>query len=438
MNAALPAQSFDWRLEWRWLLALSFLLLLPAKNLWNVPIVVVAVLGFTQLVRGQISFRGEAGGPNRIIAAVFAAIWLPMLLSLPSAVAFDHSATVTAEYVRFFFFGLGIMWLLSDPRCRRRLTIAVFVVAAFWTVDALFQALAGFNFLGYDLNPRRLQGIFYPRYRLGVASACLAPIWFEGWRLIAARTENRLIIPLALLAALALPAVVLLSGSRSAWLMLGAAISLYSIWLVFLAHRAGRIKITIVVIGLMVGAIVATAASDEGFRSRFAVSSEIFSGDFKSADKATAHRLSIWKPAVAMFSENPATGIGPRGYRYAFGQYAEADNFWRLRKERGATHPHLQWLEIAAEAGLVGVIGLIIILFLIARLSLLYLRESNSVALMWTLSLALVWLPTNVHSAMYAGYWASTGWWTVSIAAVFLLARKPRTTTGDHCNSTLN
>ncbi|MGB0751294.1 MAG: hypothetical protein ACPGQI_05015, partial [Gammaproteobacteria bacterium] len=93
MNAALPAQSFDWRLEWRWLLALSFLLLLPTKNLWNVPIVVVAVLGFTQLVRGQISFRGEAGGPNRIIAAVFAAIWLPMLLSLPSAVAFDHSAT---------------------------------------------------------------------------------------------------------------------------------------------------------------------------------------------------------------------------------------------------------------------------------------------------------------------------------------------------------
>ena len=85
-----------------------------------------------------------------------------------------------------------------------------------------------------------------------------------------------------------------------------------------------------------------------------------------------------------------------------------------------------------------GVVGLIIILFLIARLSLLYLRESNSIALMWTLSLALVWLPTNVHSAMYAGYWASTGWWTVSIAAVFLLARKPRTTTGDHCNSTLN
>ena len=142
MNSSLPAQSFDWRLEWRWLLALSFLLLLPTKNLWNVPIVVIAVLGFTQACADKSLFVAKRG-PNRIIAAVFAAVWLPMLLSLPSAVAFDHSATVTAECVRLW---AGIIWLLSDPRCRRRLTIAVFVVAAFWTVDALFQALAGFNF----------------------------------------------------------------------------------------------------------------------------------------------------------------------------------------------------------------------------------------------------------------------------------------------------
>ena len=136
---------------------------------------------------------------------MFAALWLPMLFSLPTAVALDHSASTTAQYARFFFFGLGMIWLLSDPRCRRRLTIATCVVAAAWTVDALFQALVGFNFLGYELNPLRLQGIFHPRLRLGVASACLVPLWFEGWRLIAVRTEHRLVIPLAFLAALALP-----------------------------------------------------------------------------------------------------------------------------------------------------------------------------------------------------------------------------------------
>ena len=438
MNSSLPAQSFDWRLEWRWLLALSFLLLLPTKNLWSISVLVIAVLGLIQLVRGHIPFRGDEGRPNRTVALMFAALWLPMLFSLPTAVALDHSASTTAQYARFFFFGLGMIWLLSDPRCRRRLTIATCVVAAAWTVDALFQALVGFNFLGYELNPLRLQGIFHPRLRLGVASACLVPLWFEGWRLIAVRTEHRLVIPLAFLAALALPAVVLLSGSRSAWLMLGAAIALYSAWLVFLAYRAGRIRITVVVIGLMMGAVVATAVSNEGFRSRFAVSLELFSGDFERADKATAYRLSIWKPALAMFSENPIAGIGPRGYRHAFEQYSEADNFWLLREERGATHPHHQWLEIASETGIVGIVGLLIILFTIARLCLLYLRENDSVALMWALSLALVWLPTNVHSAMYGSYWASTGWWTVSIAAVFLLPRKPGTTTGDHSHRTFN
>ena len=279
------AQSFDWRLEWRWLLALSFLLLLPTKNLWNISVLVIAVLGlfnsYADTSHSEVTRVGPTG-PLRSCSphsGCLCCFLCPVLWRLTTA--------RPQLSTRFFFFGLGIMWLLSDPRCRRRLTIAVFVVAAFWTVDALFQALAGFNFFGYALNPRRLQGIFYPRYRLGFASACLAPIWFEGWRLIAARTENRLIIPLALLAALALPAVVLLSGSRSAWLMLGAASSLYSVWLVLLAHRAGRIKITVVVIGLMVGAVVATAVSDEGFRSRFGVSLELFSGDFEHADKAT-------------------------------------------------------------------------------------------------------------------------------------------------------
>ena len=106
MNSSLPAQSFDWRLEWRWLLALSFLLLLPTKNLWSISVLVIAVLGLLQLVRGHIPFRGDEGRPNRTVALMFAALWLPMLFSLPTAVALDHSASTTPNTRDSFSLGL--------------------------------------------------------------------------------------------------------------------------------------------------------------------------------------------------------------------------------------------------------------------------------------------------------------------------------------------
>jgi O-antigen ligase len=415
---AIPSEHniFDWRTDWQWLLALAFLVLLTSNTLWHGPILIIMAIGVAQLLRGRIVMRGPDGAGNRLHLLLFGLFWIPMVLSLMSAVQFDHSAGTTMKYVRFVGFGFGMLFLLADSRARQRLSWAVFAIVALWCADALWQAASGSNVLGYPRNPWRLQGVFYPRFRLGVVLALFSPLWFECFRLLAHRYGAWWQVGLFAVLALVLPTVILLTGSRSAWLMLLGGGVLYALWLWVLAHRRSRGAVVALVVGGILALALAAATTNDGFRTRVGATLNVFSADFEQADEATAYRLSIWKPAVAMVEANPLTGIGPRGYRYAFSQYAKDDNFWLKREERGATHPHAQWLEVATETGGVGFAGLVCVFALMIAAGRRALRQDDSFGLMWTFAILLALWPTNVHSAVYSGFWSSIIWWCAAIA----------------------
>ena len=58
-----------------------------------------------------------------------------------------------------------------------------------------------------------------------------------------------------------------------------------------------------------------------------------------------------------MFQENPLLGIGPRGFRHVYEQYAGPDDHWLQNGHRGQTHPHSNIVEVLVETGLLGLTG---------------------------------------------------------------------------------
>ena len=103
--------------HWQWWLLLSFVLLLPTKNLCNLPIALMALAGLVMLVRGHPNL------PERqqlwLLFVLFGCIWLPMVISLPDATSLSHSAATTGKFLRFPFMGVFVLVALRDRRTRR-------------------------------------------------------------------------------------------------------------------------------------------------------------------------------------------------------------------------------------------------------------------------------------------------------------------------------
>lgn len=92
----------------------------------------------------------------------------------------------------------------------------------FWTIDALIQYFVGFDLIGRETYPGRLNGIFgTDQVKLGPVIALLMPVVMIG--LIQINSLVRWILILAMIA------VIILSGTRSAWLMM--IFVLFAYWL---------------------------------------------------------------------------------------------------------------------------------------------------------------------------------------------------------------
>jgi O-antigen ligase len=115
-----------------------------------------------------------------------------------------------------------------------------------------------------------------------------------------------------------------------------------------------------------------------------------------------------------MFVANPINGIGTRGYRHVYAEYAEADDYWIVGGRRGQNHPHLQLLEIGVETGLIGLIGFLCIYLFFVRE---FFQEARfSMKALWVLALLVAWFPLNTHLAFYGSYWSSFAWLLIPMA----------------------
>jgi len=174
------------------------------------------------------------------------------------------------------------------------------------------------------------------------------------------------ILPVAALGIMTL--AMLMSWSRGAWVGLAAAL------LVVTAARSRTALVTTVVIGLVVAyfllaggahylppALVQRVADFLPFvGTPYPVLGvggvDIASVEVNDANWAVIERMAHWQAAAGMFSDHPWLGVGIGNYPVAYPQYAVG----RWRDPLG--HAHNYYLNIAAEAGIIG-LGTYLLLF---------------------------------------------------------------------------
>ena len=385
--------------------------LFTSTTLFVYPLLTMALLGISGLFKNPGSI---ARIKKSAIVPLFLAIWLPMLLSLPDAYNKEAALEKTLLYFLFLPFCLYAVNRYPDQKSHLFCSRAILLVLLFFMFDASIQFLFDRNLFGYPYTPPQLKGMFYPKVRLPYFMAMLAPLYLEFLR----QKCKSPILYLLLIVWFLL--VILLCGKRTAWLMLVFSSSLYFVCL-FLFARQINFKRCLAGLFAVLLALLSLYTLHEPTHKRIHNSLAMFLGDKGSLDKSTAFRASLWDVAIKIGTANPINGIGPRGYRHAFQDYADKDNFWLQKDRHGQTHPHQFTLEVFSETGVPGLLGLVIFFSLLGRKMIRQLKAGKVFLLPWYIASLTAFLPLNSHLAFYGSYWASVCWWILAIT-LFLTA----------------
>lgn len=390
--------------SWPLWLVLAPLVLLPFGRASEAPIVVMAIAGLVLAARGRIRWNDPA---TRLAVALFACYWLPTLLSAFGAVAPERTGSTVATTLRFLPLALFVVWAMRDEAHWPRLVAVAGFVVALWALDAWVQAFTGFS-LGGPAEKERISGIFGAgNLKLGQTLAALSPFALFAARMRFGR--RGLVVAMALLA---LP--ILLAGSRAAWLS-------YAIVLVAVVWRetrdARKFFLAMAVLALAAAAVFAAAwHGSMRLDARIERSLLVLNGTEHAVDEASAGRVRIWRTARAMIEAHPLTGVGARGFRYAYPKYAEAhDDFVDEAGDTGASHAHQIVLEVLSETGVAGLTFWLLGTGLAVRAWLRAGARTRERACAPGLALVAMAFPINTHLAFYSAWWGLLFWWLLAL-----------------------
>ncbi|MEO8670663.1 MAG: O-antigen ligase family protein [Tahibacter sp.] len=374
--------------------------------------VAFAIIGVLALLLRQPKAMKTHPGA-RLLLWLWAAYEVAAIFSTPDAVDPGKSWGTVLVAPRFVLLGLYICFAMRRNGALQYVYKATALVVAVWLIDAWVQALTGWS-LGGAPESERISGIFgADNLKLGPALAALSPFVLHaararwGWRGLGA-------------AFLALLGPILLAGSRASWLAYGL-VCIACVW------REARTPLRFVawtgiaaILGVL-GLLFAWRGSD-AFHARMERTLHALQGSSQSVDFALAGRLSIWNTASAMIAAHPINGVGVRGFRYAYAQYATPGDPFVQADGSGAAHAHQWVLEVLTETGALG-----LALWLLAlAMALRAWRRAPAAARerAWPAATALLatFFPLNTHLAFYSAWWGLLVWWLISLYCAALYA----------------
>jgi O-antigen ligase len=397
---------------WPALTVLLVLVLLPVGRCAEAPLAIGAVAGIVLAWRARRGLWMDRG--VRLAVILFACYWLPALISAPGAIALEKSWSTATILLRFLPFALFACLALRDTKVSPRITDAIAMIIVLWLLDAWVQIFTGYSLAGAS-DAGRLSGIFGAGdLKLGPVLAVLSPFVLAaararlGWRgLVVAFVF--VLIP------------VLLAGSREAWLMYALVVAVF-------AWRQARTPLRFAVwssgaAGLVAMAVLIAMQDSSAFAARVQRSLLALQGSEQALDEAAAGRVRIWNTALRMAAAHPVTGVGVRGFRYAYAQYAlPGDHFVNPATSEGAAHAHQIVLEVLSETGAVGLVfwlaGVICAVRAWRRASV----QARERAFAPGLALAAMCFPLNTHLAFYSAWWGLLFWWLLALYCAALSA----------------
>ncbi len=398
------------RTHWRWLLLWAYMVLLPFGSLCELPMLIAVLVGLADAWKSPSLITAQ--GPGRWLGLLFLAYWLPELLSAADSVAPAKSWLEVVADLRLLPFAWFTVVALRSSPARLHLLTATAGLLTVWSVDALIQAATGYG-MGGPMLGDRVSGIFSDdNLKLGPVLATLAPLsLFAAWQ--------RWRWPGLGLAWLLVGLAVLLAGARAAWLSY-AIVTLIMLW-----RSAGSPR-RFIALGLAAG-VIAFAGLGSAYllsdrvQARVQRTLQAFNGTERGLDDALAMRLPIWSVSVRMARANPLNGVGVRAFRYAYPEYAQADDIWlTIQPGRGALHAHQIVLEIWTETGLIGLVLWLAGLILVLRRWRAASVPDRTSAWPWAVALVSMCFPLNTHLAFYSNFWGGLFWCLLAIVVAQL------------------
>jgi O-antigen ligase len=391
--SSMPPADVALRAHWAPWWVLAFVALWPWPFAAEVALSLGAIV--TAIWLGMRRFRGGDALLSReawaLTSALFFSYWLPELLSSFDAIDPLRSLREVVVDLRF----LPFLWLAAIAVHReenRRIVYAgIAIIALLWALDGVLQAATGWSIGGDTSSAGRISGVFGAKPRLGQVLASLAAFPLG----IAARRAG---VIGWLGVALLIGVVILLAGSRAAWLTFGLVL-LFSGWRLLGWKRL----LGVFAVGA-ISVVVLAAIFPRDLSERIQRTEAVFSGDAAGLDHALSGRLRIWEAALCMIREHPVNGVGVRGYRDAYAACAPqlGPPAWGTG---GALHAHQIVLEILSETGALGLLLWLIGAALAIRAWRWATPKARTRAAMPAIALAVTVFPLNTHLAFYSSFW---------------------------------
>ncbi len=327
---------------------------------------------------------------------LFASLWLPMLIALIDAEYMQRSLSTTLRFFAYFLAAIAIIKLVDTQHVTNKLLFGTYMVMLLMSLDGLLQWFTGSNVFGYPLfNGRRVVGMFYPEPSLTLFLAIFSPLFFEALRKLQPKYGW------VWLSIIPFVTTIILGGSRTAWMLFIVAVLLYGIF--YLRTRTVVSWKKLLLQGFVIVLFGGVALSQSnGIQERALVITQLFSGDYVAANAATANRLPLWETAVSMAVDNWVNGVGPRAYSMTYEKYAKAEDYWINQKVR---QPHLLFLEIATDTGVIGLMGYFLFITLLLRRLWSLSGDHQSDAIPWGICAVVAAFPLSAAMPLYGHFY---------------------------------
>jgi O-antigen ligase len=394
--------------EWASWLAVAFIALLPFARLAEIPLSIFAVsLAFLARDAGH---RARIRAAATFVVPLFLCYWVPMVLSTFDSFDPSKSLVQSTASLRYLAAALALSVLLAAPSARERVLRWTAWLLLFWAVDAFIQLFLGRDVFGIAMHPDRLNALFVKKYQFfGPTLAMLSPLVLEH-----ARRNWR---PLAWAASFALLlGAVMIAGMRAGWLTMAVVLVTYMLLMLKRENRELRRTVfTIPALALIV--LAGSYFASPLFQERLDVTRAFTSGQEQAIDASSMERIPIFRAALRMYREHPVNGVGVRAFPKAYMVYAEPGDVHIAKSggKSGATHAHNVVLEVMADTGSIGLLGLVLGLAFLARHRAQTTPSERRDAFAFALAVFLILFPLNSHFAIYGTYTSSLIWFLVGL-----------------------
>lgn len=325
------------------------------------------------------------------LTLVFALLLVPALISVPTSYDLRYSLSVVGALLAYYLAGLALVRVLRGDAERAWLAKWVLGVLAFWTADSLVQYFFGVDLFGIEMTrDGRALGPFENSLRQPTLIALLLPValWFA--------LRRGLVVALAFFAATGFVAV--LGSVRMVLVMLMIVAAGF-----YLRLPAWRFKIpaTLIALAIMLTAMGLTPSMQERMRRL----TEMRELNFTTINHLLSERLIIWDTAANMLQARPLTGVGVGAFAKAYDDYSTRPGDVFRGGQVRVFHAHQVYIAMAAEAGLPGLLGLLLAIALCLKWYGSAPPERRAQAWPYALALVVYFFPFNTQPPMYHGNW---------------------------------